>query len=227
MKTRYFVQLIALSALWGASFLFLRVASPVLGPNVLAVGRIGLATVTLALIMAALKQRWPWRHWVELLRLGALSVAVPFLLYAWAALRLPAGYSALLNSTVVVFGTLAAAWMKEDTLTARKLAGCVVGFAGVGLIVRLGPVAPTPEVLLATLACIAAAACYGVSTPLMKRATKHMEPLAIAAGIHLASLVVLLPGALWSWPQARFTEGAMAALLVLGVVTSGFLSRGC
>jgi drug/metabolite transporter (DMT)-like permease len=180
-----------------------------------------LATVTLALIMAALKQRWPWRHWVELTRLGALSVAVPFLLYAWAALRLPAGYSALLNSTVVVFGTLAAAWMKEDTLTARKLAGCVVGFAGVGLIVRLGPVAPTPEVLLATLACIGAAACYGVSTPLMKRATKHMEPLAIAAGIHLASLVVLLPGALWSWPQARFTEGAMAALLVLGVVTSG------
>jgi len=107
VKTRYFVQLIALSALWGASFLFLRVASPVLGPNVLAVGRIGLATVTLALIMAALKQRWPWRHWVELTRLGALSVAVPFLLYAWAALRLPAGYSALLNSTVVVFGTLA------------------------------------------------------------------------------------------------------------------------
>lgn len=76
--------------------------------------------------------------------------------------------------------------------------------------------APTPEVLLATLACIAAAACYGVSTPLMKRATKHMEPLAIAAGIHPASLVVLLPGALWSWLQARFTEGAMAALLVRG-----------
>ena len=55
----------------------------------------------------------------------------------------------------------------------------------------------------------------------MKRATKRLEPLAIAAGIHLASLVVLLPGALWTLPQARFTEGAMAALLVLGVVTSG------
>lgn len=221
MKTRYFAQLVALSALWGASFLFLRIASPVFGPNVLAVGRIGLATVTLAIIMAALKQRWPWRHGVELLRLGALSVAVPFLLYAWAALRLPAGYSALLNSTVVVFGTLAAAWMKEDTLTARKLVGCLVGFAGVGMIVRLGPVTPTPEMVLAALACIGAAACYGISTPLMKRATKHLEPLAIAAGIHLASLVVLLPGALWTLPQARFTEGAMAALLVLGVVTSG------
>ena len=101
MKTRHFAQLVALSALWGASFLFLRVASPVLGPNVLAVGRIGLATVTLALIMAALKQRWPWRHWVELTRLGALSVAVPFLLYAWAALRLH-GHGALRNELQTV-----------------------------------------------------------------------------------------------------------------------------
>lgn len=221
VKTRHLAQLIALSALWGASFLFLRIASPVFGPNVLALARIGLATLTLALIMAAMKQRWPWRHWRALALLGALSVALPFLLFAWAALRLPAGYSALLNSTMVVFGTLAAAWMKEDVLTARKLAGCVLGFAGVALIVRLGPVAPTPEVVLAALACIAAAACYGVATPLMKRATKRLEPLAIAAGIHLAALLMLIPGALWSWPQARYSDAAMASLLVLGVVTSG------
>jgi drug/metabolite transporter (DMT)-like permease len=221
VKTRHFAQLVALSALWGASFMFLRIASPVFGPNVMAALRIGLATLTLTVIMAAMKQRWPWRHWRELTMLGALSVAVPFLLFAWAALRLPAGYSALLNSTAVVFGTLAAAWMKEDTLTVRKLTGCVLGFGGVALIVRLGPVAPTPEVLLAALACIGAAACYGVATPLMKRATKRMEPLAIAAGIHLASLALLMPGAAWSWPQARYSEAAMLALLVLGVVTSG------
>jgi len=101
VKTRHFAQLVALSALWGASFMFLRIASPVFGPNVMAALRIGLATLTLALIMAAMKQRWPWRHWRELTMLGALSVAVPFLLFAWAALRLPAGYSALLNSTAV------------------------------------------------------------------------------------------------------------------------------
>ncbi len=221
MKTRHFAQLIALSALWGASFLFLRVASPLFGPNVLAAGRIGLATLTLAIIMAAMKQRWPWRHWRELALLGVLAVALPFLLFAWAALRLPAGYSALLNSTAVVFGTLASAWMKEDTLSARKLTGCVLGFAGVALIVRLGPVVPTTEVLLAALACIGAAACYGVATPLMKRATTRMEPLAIAAGIHLAALLLVLPGAAWSWPQARYSEAAMASLLVLGVITSG------
>lgn len=221
MKTRHFAQLIALSALWGASFLFLRIASPVFGPNVLAAGRIGLATLTLAILMAAMRQRWPWRHWRELTLLGVLAVALPFLLFAWAALRLPAGYSALLNSTAVVFGTLAAAWLKEDTLTARKLAGCVLGFAGVALIVQLGPVTPTPEVLLAALACVGAAGCYGVATPLMKRATTRMEPLAIAAGIHLTSLLLLLPGAAWSWPQTRYSDAALASLLVLGVITSG------
>jgi drug/metabolite transporter (DMT)-like permease len=221
VKTRYFAQLVALSALWGASFLFIRIASPVMGPMVLAGCRVALAGATLALIMRGLKQKWPWEHWRELMVLGALSVAVPFLLYAWAALRLPAGYSALLNTTAVVFGTLASAWYKEDTLTLRKLLGCALGFVGVGLIVRLGPVQPDAATLAAALACITAAACYGFSTPLMKRATTRMQPLAIAAGIHVAAMVLVLPGALWGLPQARFTAEAMGAVLLMGVVTSG------
>lgn len=221
MQWRHFSQLVGLSALWGSSFLFIRIASPLVGPQVLAGSRIGLATLTLAVIMRALRHRWPWAHWRELLVLGLLAVAVPFLLYAWAALHLPSGYSALLNTTAVVFATLASAWMKEDTLTPRKLAGCALGFAGVALIVRLGPVAPTPQVLLAALACVAAAACYGLSAPLMKRATTHLEPLSIAAGIHAVSLLLVLPGAAWTWPQAHWSAGVAASVAVLGVVTSG------
>lgn len=221
MKSRHFAQLVALSALWGASFLFIRIASPVMGPLVLAGCRVALAGATLALIMRGLQQKWPWEHWRELMVLGALSVAVPFLLYAWAALRLPAGYSALLNTTAVVFGTLASAWYKEDTLTVRKLLGCVCGFVGVGLIVRLGPVQPDAATLAAALACVTAAACYGFSTPLMKRATTRMQPLAIAAGIHVAAMVLVLPGALWALPQASFTAEAMGAVVLMGVVTSG------
>ena len=221
MKSRHFAQLVALSALWGASFLFIRIASPVMGPLVLAGCRVALAGATLALIMRGLQQKWPWEHWRELMVLGALSVAVPFLLYAWAALRLPAGYSALLNTTAVVFGTLASAWYKEDTLTFRKLLGCVCGFVGVGLIVRLGPVRPDAATLAAALACVTAAACYGFSTPLMKRATTRMQPLAIAAGIHVAAMVLVLPGALWGLPQASFTAEAMGAVVLMGVVTSG------
>jgi drug/metabolite transporter (DMT)-like permease len=220
MNVGILLQLISLSALWGASFLFIRIASPLLGPPVLAGLRIGLATITLAIIMRALRQRWPWAHWRELLLIGVLSVAMPFMLYAWAALYIPAGYSALLNTTAVAFGCIAGAWMKVDVLTPRKLLGCLLGFTGVAMVVRLGPVTLSPQVLWAALACTGAAACYGISTPLMKRAVTRIEPVAIAAGIHLWAAVLLAPAAAWSWPQAHFTPTAVAAVAVMGIVTS-------
>lgn len=222
MKTRHFAQLVALSALWGASFIFIRLASPLLGPWPLSFLRIGLATLTLALLMRALGQRWPGRgHWGQMALLAVLSVATPSLLYNWAALHLPAGYSALLNTTAVLFGTLMAAWFKEESLTVSKLLGCAAGFAGVALILGLGPVALTGVTLLAALACLLAAASYGVSTTLMKRATARIEPLAIAAAIHLVALGLLSPGALLTLPSARFTPTALVAVAITGVVTSG------
>jgi drug/metabolite transporter (DMT)-like permease len=221
MKTKYVLQLIALSALWGASFLFIRVASPVLGPNVLALVRVTLASLTLALIMRSLRQPWPLQHWRELARIGALSVAAPFVLFSWSALALPAGYSALLNSLAVIFGVVASVWLKEDTLTVPKVLGCALGFAGVALIVGLGPVDPSPQVFLAVLGCIAASACYGLSAPLTKRAVRHLSPLPIAASIHLLAWPMLLPGAAWSLPQAHFSWPAALAVGVMGVVTSG------
>lgn len=221
MKTKYFAQLVVLSALWGASFLFIRIASPVFGPNVLALLRVSLATATLAVLMRAMRQPWAWQHWRTLAVIGALSVAVPFLLFAWAGLQLPAGYSALLNSTAVIFGMFASARMGEDTITTRKVLGCVCGFAGVAFIVSLGPVQLSLRVMLAVLACVLASACYGFSTPITKRAVGYMQPLQIAAGIHVLSLLMLLPGAAYSLPQARFTPAALLAAAVMGIVTSG------
>lgn len=221
MKTKYFAQLVALSALWGASFLFIRMASPVFGPNLLALLRVGLATATLAIIMLAMRQPWAWHHWRTLAVIGALSVAAPFLLFAWAGLQLPAGYSALLNSTAVIFGMFASARMGEDTITTRKVLGCLCGFAGVAFIVSLGPVQPSPTVVLAVLASITASACYGFSAPITKRAVGYMQPLQIAAGIHALSLLMLLPGAAYSLPQAHFTLHALMAVAVMGIVTSG------
>jgi drug/metabolite transporter (DMT)-like permease len=120
----------------------------------------------------------------------------------------------------VLFGIFASVWMKEDSLSARKLVGSAIGFAGVALIVGLGPVEPSPTVALAALACVAASACYGVSTPLMKRALSRMEPLQITAGLHLTALLMLLPGATWSWPAAQFTPAALgAAALILAHVS--------
>lgn len=221
VNIRYLLQLVGLSALWGSSFVLLRIASPDLGPVVLATLRLGLAAATLGVLMAALRHHWPRAHWKEVLGLGVLTAALPFLFFSYAALQLPAGYIALLNSTAVLFGTLSSAWLKEDTLTWRKLAGCAAGFTGVALIVQLGPVATTDAVLWAALAAVAGAACYGVATPMMKRATTRMQPLAISASIHLAAALFMLPGAAWAVPEARFTLPALAAVGMLGVVTSG------
>lgn len=221
MKFKYLFQLAALSALWGASFLLTRIAAPDLGPNVAAFMRMLLATATLAVIMRTLRQPWPWQHWRELLLLGTLAVVGPHLLYAWAALNLPAGYGALLSVTSVMFGAFASALMKQETLTPAKVTGCIAGMLGAALVVKLGPVEPSATLVSAALLCMGGAAFTGISTPFLKRATHHMEPLAITAGMHATALALLTPGALYDLPRAHFTASALGAVAVLGVVTSG------
>jgi len=221
MKTRYFLQLVALSALWGSSFMLTRIAAPVLGPNLLAAMRMSIAAVVLVISMRVLKHRWPWEHWRELLLLGFLAVAGPHVLYSWSALHLPAGYAALLTVTSVLFGAFASAWMKEETLTSGKLLGCMVGFAGAALVVRLGPVQPTPTLVTSAIVCIGGSALSGISTPFLKRAITRMEPLTITAGMHATAVVLLLPGAVYDWPQATFTLKAVAAVALMGSTTSG------
>jgi len=224
MQTRHFLQLIAMSALWGASFPLLRIASPALGPWVVAAARCILASIVLGMLMYMLRGRWPPRQaWPRLALLSMLSVVMPFVLYNWAALVIPSGYSAVLNATVPLFGVMAAALAGEEKLTRIRLLGCAVGFAGVALLVQLGPVAVTPRVILAALACVAASASYGFGAVLMKRATMAYSPLPSSAVVHIAAaLILLLPGGIAA-PSAELTPGAVAAVTVLGTFTSGFM----
>jgi drug/metabolite transporter (DMT)-like permease len=221
MQNKYFAQLAGLSILWGATFLFTRVATPEIGPSLTAAGRIGLGAATLALIMAFTRHSWPWQHWRALSVLAALGIAGPHFLYAWSSLYLPAGYSAVLSVTSVMFGTFASAWLREDVLTRSKVIGCVAGFSGVALVVQLGPMRPTPELVVAALVAIAGSALSGSSAPLLKRATKYLDPLAITALMHVIGFVMLLPSALWTLPDARFTPGALVSVAIMGICTSG------
>jgi drug/metabolite transporter (DMT)-like permease len=224
MHTRHFLQLIGMSALWGASFPLLRIASPALGPWLLAGLRCTLAAVVLAVLMRALRERWPPRAaWPRLALLSMLTVVTPFVLFNWAALVIPAGYSAVLNATAPLFGVLGAAVAGEEKLTTRRLLGCAVGFAGVALLVQLGPVAVTPQVVLAALACTAAAAAYGFGTILMKRATMAYAPLPASAAVHVAAALILLAPAGAAAPSAHYTPAALIAVTVLGTITSGFM----
>jgi drug/metabolite transporter (DMT)-like permease len=221
MSFSAFAQLVALSALWGASFLFIRIASPQLGPMVLAGVRIALATITLALIMRILKHRWPWQHAREMLWIALVAVAIPFLLFSWAGLHLPSSYSALINTTYVIFGCLFTAWMGLEKLSIRKIAGCLIGMLGISLIVRLGPIELTPLVLLACGAVLLGALCYGLAVPLTKRSLERIEPLPAAALTHAWSMLLITPLAGFGAAQANWSTSALLATATLGIITSG------
>ncbi len=222
MSPKYFLQLLALSALWGTSFLLTRYASPLLGPNLMVTLRMALATLTLCALMRLMGKRWPTEHWRELLLLGLVSVAAPHLLYSWSALHLPAGYAALLSVTSVLFGAVAAAWMKVEALTRGRLAGCLLGLLGAALVVRLGPVEASPTLVVSAITCMAGSALTGLSAPLLKRAMQRMEPLSIVSGMHVVAVLLLLPGGIYDWPDAKITTSALAAVAVMGIATSGF-----
>ncbi|MFO1244009.1 MAG: DMT family transporter [Ramlibacter sp.] len=224
MKTRHFVQLIVLSALWGASFPLIRIASPAFGPFGLAGLRCLLAALVLGLLMRTMRHRWPAAAaWPRLAVLALLTVVGPFVLFNWAGLVIPSGYSAVLNATAPLFGVLGAAAVGEERLSARRLLGCALGFVGVALLVQLGPVAVDQRVVLAALACTAAAASYGLGAILMKRATMAHQPLPASAAVHVAAALVLLLPLGVSAPAMRPTAGAWLAVAMLGCVTSGFM----
>lgn len=221
MSPRHFAQLAALSALWGTTFIFTRIAAPLLGPNMSAWLRVVLASCTLLGLMHVLGVAWPRGRWRHLILLSLISVTVPHILYAWSALHLPAGYAALLGVTSVLFGTIASALMKVERMTPARVLGCVLGLAGAALVVRLGPVQMTPMLLTAALACMAGSAVSGSSSPFLKLSVRDMDPLAVTAGMHVVAIVVLLPGALHDWPAARFEWRALGSVAVMGIATSG------
>lgn len=224
MKTRHFLQLIAMSALWGASFPFLRMAAPAFGAWGTAGIRCALAAITLAVLMRVLRSPWPLRvAWPRLGFLSLVTVVIPFVLFNKAAVVLPSGYSAVLNATAPLFGVIGAAVAGEERLTGRRLLGCALGFAGVILLVQLGPVAVTTDVIVAALFCTIAAASYGLGAILMKRATLVWQPLSVSAAVHVAAALVLLAPMGASVPAMQPTPDALLAVGVLGIVTSGFM----
>ena len=224
MQSRHFLQLLFLSAVWGASFPLIRIAAPAFGPLPMACLRCALAAVVLSALMRLTRKMWPARrHWVAITLLSVLTVVAPFVLFNWAGLVIPAGYSAVLNATAPLFGVIAGALFERERLTGRKLLGCAAGLAGVALLVRLGPVTPDWPVILAVTACVVASACYGFGAILMKRATMAHDALPASAVVHVTGALVLLLPAAAAAPSVQLRPDALIALGVLGTFTSGFM----
>lgn len=219
-------RLLLLAALWGGSFLFMRIVAPVLGAAPTALGRVALGAAGLLGLIALLRLRLSFHGKLRAtLLLGVINSGLPFLLFALAARVLPAGYSAILNASTPLMGVLIGAALFGERIGVNKLAGVLIGLGGVAVLTRTGP-ATDPAALWGVAACLAATACYGLAGFLTKRWIADrggLDSRVVALGSQLGAVLLLLPFMLWqaaaqplSWPEAG--PRVWAALLALGLL---------
>ena len=218
MRAADAARLVALAAIWGASFLFLRIAAPEIGPVATADLRMLIAGGALAAYFALTGfdpqwRRW-WRHYILI---GVLNSAAPFLLFAYAALELPVGLMTVLNATSPMWGALLSALMLRERLSPARIAGLALGVAGVAVV--SGP--QESGAWLAIAAALGGAFCYGLTAVVLRRWNRGTSSRGMAAGTLLLAGLLLLPLLAVSPPPLPSTRAAMS-LLALGLVCGAF-----
>lgn len=222
MNAADYARLLLLAAIWGAAFIFLRVAAPVLGPAWTADLRVllgGLALVAwFRFTGVELGLR---RHARAYLQIGTGSIAIPFVLYSYAAMHAPASLLSIVNATAPIFGLAWGAALGEERITLRKALGLALGVAGVALIVQLPGAAGEPQFAWAVAAALGACCFYGITGFLVKRYSAGASPQGLAAGNQLAAALVLVPLLPLLPPQAAPSALVLANLLGLALLASG------
>ncbi len=221
MTPKDLASLIALGVLWGASFLFIRVAVPALGPFALVELRVTLAVLALLAYGIAIGRLPKLRaHWRRFAVLGAVNSAIPFSLIAFAEIELTASLAAILNPTTVLFTALVAVIWTGEALTAGKAAGVVLGVVGVAVLVGWDPVAVTGAVLLSIGAMLLASLSYAVGATYAKLAFADLPPLTMTVGQQAGASVLLLAPAAASLPGVNISVAAGLSVLGLAVLST-------
>lgn len=213
------IELGALAAIWGASFMFQRIAAPEFGALPLGELRLVLGGAVLLPFLWRERRAFPLRLWPTLMLIGAINSAVPFTLFAWAAQHAPAGVIAISNSLAVMFTALVAFVFYGERIGGRHALALIAGFAGV--VVLASARTAGASIGMAVLAGTAAAFLYGVGVNLVKRKLAHVPPIALAAATLSCAAALLLPFATWTWPQQAISTRSWLAAGALGVVCSG------
>ena len=222
MRPQDVAELLLLSLLWGAAYLFVRAAVPDFGPAPLVAMRLGSAALLLLPVML-LRGGWPTlrSHPRQLLMLGIPFTAVPFMLLAYASLHITAGLVAVLNATAPLFAALMAHYLLKERLGAWRALGLVIGFAGVGVLMWGSVSFKTGSGLLAVLAVLGTSTVWGVGANYTRRHLAGADALVITVGSLLAASLFLAPFAWASWPSVNPSARAWAELAFLGVASSG------
>jgi drug/metabolite transporter (DMT)-like permease len=218
MRVRDLAALFTLAALWGGSYLFIRIAAPAFGPFPMAAVRTAVAAIVLWLGLVAFGLRPALRAVAgRLMVLGAVNAAAPFALIGFAELHLTASLAAILTATTPLwaacFGVL---WLGER-ITVRRTAGLLLGLAGVGALVGWGPVPATGRVVLSVGAVLLAACGYALAGVYTKARLAGVPASTLAIGQQIAAMSWLAVPALRAAPRATPTPEATLALLGLAV----------
>ena len=210
--------LVVLAALWGGSFVFMRVAVPALGPIPLAFARVALAAMALLVLALAWRRVPPLStRWRDFAVVGVVNSALPFSLFCYAEQYVTASTGAILNATSPFFGAVAAAWWLGEALTARKIAGMTLGFAGVVTLVGWHPDELTPQVALAIAACLAAAMCYALGSVFAKKRLSDVPSFAVACASQVAAALALMPLLPLTTIPGPVTTAVAASVLALAL----------
>ena len=222
----WLLDFIALAALWGSSFLFMRLAVVDFGALPTAGMRVVVAAlVLLPLLLAKRQGRVLLQNWKALLLVGLINSALPFVCFTFALQSITTGLSAILNATVPLFGALVAwGWLKDRPGASRGL-GLLIGFVGVALLAwdkaSFKPDATGLASGWAVLACLLATLCYGVSASYTKRYLSGLPSIVTATGSQLGATVFLALPTIWLWPQKMPGASAWFGVLAVGVLCTG------
>jgi drug/metabolite transporter (DMT)-like permease len=215
-------RLVALAAIWGASFIFIRVTAPVLGPAWMAEGRVLIGALVLLAWFRFTGFDPEWRRHLRFyIAIGVLNSAIPFTLYGFAGMHMSASVMSILNATSPMFGLLLGAAFAGERITARKIAGIVIGAIGVALVARPADGEVSPMFMWAVAACLSASFAYGAAGVLVKKLGAGVPSRGIAVGAQLVAAVVLLPLLPFMPPVAAPSAVVLANLLGLGILASG------
>lgn len=218
------LELAVLGAIWGASFLFMRVAAPEFGAFALVEVRLLSGALVLLPFLWLARRRFPLRLWAVIAGIAAINTALPFVLFAWAAGRAPAGIGAIANAMTVPFTALVGHLFFQQRIGPVRAAALAIGF--VGVVVLASGRSAGASVGLAAAAGTLAAFCYGLGVHLVRRHLGGLPPAALAGATLLCASLMALPLALWHWPAAAPSPLSWAAAVALGVLCTGLALVG-
>lgn len=221
MTPQNWFRFLLLCAIWGSSFVFIRMCAPVLGPPLTAAGRLGLAGLALAAFLRATGRERDWRrHAGDYFRVGLLASGVPFLCFAIGALHLPASLLAIINACTPLFGAVFAARWLSEPFGWQRAVGVVLGLTGVTVANGLSPVAFSPITLGALLVALLAPLCYALAGIYIKLRASHLSPAGNAAYSQLLVAPVLFLMVPMAPPTGVPSGAVVGALLTLALLCS-------